>query len=173
MKAMTLVELTITLMIAIGFTTIALPIFTESKRDAQLAAFATEITAELATARLYAQMSDRSVTMRFPSEGHLLFETKCGNVLLSSRRKRPRNSSHYPQLRLPDGAIDHPTSGQPIEEAFRTTHGDRIIFGSNGSSSATLTFSMDRKRILCIVVSGSTGRFRAYLRSGSSWVPFQ
>jgi len=173
MKAMTLVELVITLAIAIGFTTIALPIFSESRRDAQFSAFATEITAELVTARLYAQMTDRSVTMSFDPDSPLLFKTVCRDVTLSSRKKRPRHSGQYPRLKLPDSPIVHPTSGQTLRHAFRSSHGDRLVFGNHGSSSATLTFSMDDKRVLCIVVSGSTGRFRAFLLSGQTWVPFQ
>ena len=173
MKAMTLVELTITLTIAIAFTAIAVPIFSESRRDAQMAAFASEICGELTTARLYAQMSGRSVSVNFDSQGPFLFQTRCGEILLSSRKKQPPRADHYPRLQLPPQPITHPTSGQVLEAAFRSTHGNRIVFGARGSSSATLTFSMDDRRVLCIVVSGSTGRFRAYLLAEQNWVPFQ
>jgi len=171
-RGFSLTELIIALTIALALISIGLPLFSESRKSAAFAAFANEITAQLTMARQHAIHTGISVEIEFPESGPYLFKGHSGGILLSSKLKKSSQGVQVPTLGLAGQALLHPTSDQPITQAMRSTHGRRIIFGRKGSSNATLVFQSGPQRILCLVISGTTGRNRAYIFHQGEWLDY-
>lgn len=172
MRGFSLSELVITLVIGLAWATLAMPLFTENRKNAQFTAFASEITASFTAAKQYAQLSGHSVTVDFDAASDLLFKMTSHGRLIASRQ-RSTAPKHQPTMTLPSRVLSHPTTGRRMTIPLSSTHGTRIIFGQRGSSSATLVFSQGDARVLCIVIAGQTGRMRAFVHRDGAWIDFQ
>ncbi|MCB1044161.1 MAG: hypothetical protein KDC35_14560 [Acidobacteria bacterium] len=176
MRAHTLIELMMGLIISALMLCVAVPLFQGPIADARFHAFGAELTGNLVMARRYAQISHRPVWLEFSDDPRCYYrcwvERETGDMELISEHIRDTKSPI--DLRLFEEPLPHPTQGSMIGKPLSSTHGERIHFTHVGSSAVTLTYTDGLSRAYCAVISPNSGRIRAFLwePSQKSWLPF-
>ncbi|MDJ0841822.1 MAG: prepilin-type N-terminal cleavage/methylation domain-containing protein [Acidobacteriota bacterium] len=165
-KAFSLVELLIVLIISCLLMVVGWPLFGNYIDETRFQAFSAELTGHLFLVRHLAQTTETSVQIDFDANKEYRYQ--CVQVDGPVRRvvsqAEPRGG--YDDLigtHLISGfGLAHPTQKKDITKALSSTHAPRFIFAPKGSSSGTLVFTDGRQRAVCVVVSGSTGRFSIF-----------
>ncbi|PIE02870.1 MAG: hypothetical protein CSA81_05045 [Acidobacteria bacterium] len=175
-KAYSLMELAMVMAINVLIATFSIPILIHPVRDSHFDNFACELTSHLVSARRLAQITGRSVwfsVKRAPEERYRISMDSRDGVI---EAKSVFGSGYSSDIvnELPGFDLPHPTSGQPIVQAFSSTHSNGIVFKDRGSSTGTVVFYDRGSRVLSVVFSGQTGRFRVFLwnESTASWSVF-
>ena len=165
----TILELAVVLGMILILASFTFPSLSSAARDSHFHAFAAELTGHLVMARYQAQNNETSVAVDFTPTGHYRYacfvSSDTDNWDLISFSPWRRNYRARIRNRLPPNPLLHPTRSTMLDDPLRSTHAPKIIFGPNGSSSGTVVFSDGGQRVLCVVVSGQTGRFRVFIRT--------
>lgn len=168
-KAYTLLEISVVTAICLTMAAVSYPVLNRNIDRARFDAFDQQVLGHLVLARQVAQKTEASIRLDLePGEGYayrLLMQSESTWQEIARASFAPKGIG----LKLPLTKLTHPTLGRTISQPLRSTHAPHVIFTGKGSSSGTLVFSDGKNEALCIVISGSTGRFRAYRFYNARW----
>lgn len=168
-KALTLVELLITLSIMLLLATASAPVFTlhqKARFDAHAQRWAVTLNLAESNARNTGQRVLLQMTQEFDPSPNLyqlsIEQSDSIRTLLKQVRKQGF------QLKLPKHELRHPHNNRIIESPFRGPPSQVFTFTENGFSSGTLVFSDNHGNVLCSVLAGGNRRIRHYIQTQNS-----
>ena len=174
-KAHSLFEMMVVVGVIAILAAMTAPMMGRLVNDSLFYALASELTSHLEMARGTALTTERSIAMDFAESSKHRFACTYNDGenkgMAISINKWTGGYQDSIRNRLPSKGLPHPSGRGGLTSAIRSTHKPKVIFGPDGASAATLVFSDEDDRALCVVVTPNTGRFRVWikLRESDEW----